>query len=69
MLLAIIAINHKFYSFLGYRMGWLTALTAVPFHVLFYFYSGLAFMTGVAAYAWRSILGGRFKAVRDPANP
>jgi glycosyltransferase involved in cell wall biosynthesis len=69
MLLSIIAINYRFYSFLGYRMGWLTALTAVPFHVLFYFYSGLAFLTGVAVYAWRAVLGGRYKAVRDAANP
>ena len=68
MLLGIVAINRNFYLFLGRRMGWLTALTAIPFHVLFYFYNGLAFLTGVATYAFRWVRTGRYKAARGEVN-
>jgi glycosyltransferase involved in cell wall biosynthesis len=68
MLLAIIAVNRNFYLFLGRRMGWLTALTAVPFHVLFYFYNGVAFLTGVAAYGFRWLRTGVLKAARGEVN-
>jgi hypothetical protein len=68
MLLGIVAINRNFYMFLGRRMGWLTALTAVPFHVLFYFYNGLAFLTGVAVYGFRWLRTGRYKAARGEVN-
>ncbi len=63
MLAAIILVNHKFYIFLGRHMGWLTACSAVPFHVLFYFYNGLAFLTGIVAYATRSVRPRRHKAI------
>jgi hypothetical protein len=53
MLLLIVTINRNFYIFLGRRMGWLTAFTAIPFHVLFYFYNGIAFLTGIASYTFR----------------
>jgi glycosyltransferase involved in cell wall biosynthesis len=68
MLTAIVWINRKFYFFLGRRMGWLTAFTAVPFHVLFYFYNGLAFLTGIIAYAARSLRVRRYKAVGGTVN-
>jgi hypothetical protein len=68
MLLSVILINRKFYFFLGHRMGWLTAFTAVPFHLLFYFYNGLAFLTGIVAYVTRSIRAGRYKAARGTVN-
>lgn len=68
MLLGIVAINRNFYLFLGRRMGWLTALTAIPFHVLFYFYNGLSFLTGVAAYAFRWLRTGRYKAAQGEVN-
>ena len=64
MLLMIVVINRNFYLFLGRRMGWLTAFTAVPFHVLFYFYNGIAFLTGVAAYGIRWAREGRDKTER-----
>jgi hypothetical protein len=63
-LLIIVVINRNFYLFLGRRMGWLTALTAVPFHVLFYFYNGISFLTGIAAYGIRWVRGDRHKAGR-----
>jgi glycosyltransferase involved in cell wall biosynthesis len=59
MILLILAINRHFYGYLARRMGWLTALAAVPFHVLFYFYSGLSFITGLAMYSWRGIVSPR----------
>ena len=68
MLLVIVAINRNFYYFLGQRMGWLTAFTAVPFHVLFYFYNGIAFLTGLVAYLCRWIRAGRPRTVRHTAN-
>jgi hypothetical protein len=68
MLLAIVVINRKFYLFLGRRMGWLTAFTAIPFHVLFYFYNGLAFLTGIVCHSWRVVRVGRYKTVRGAVN-
>jgi glycosyltransferase involved in cell wall biosynthesis len=68
MLMLIVAINRDFYLFLGRRMGWLTAFTAVPFHVLFYFYNGIAFLTGMAAYACRWVRLGRYKAAGGTVN-
>ena len=55
VILSILAINHRFYFFLGRRMGWITVLAAVPFHMLFYFYSGVSFLTGVASATWRGL--------------
>lgn len=68
MLLSIIVINRKFYFFLARRMGWLTAFAAVPFHVLFYFYNGLAFATGVVAYVTRSARVSRYKTAKGTVN-
>jgi glycosyltransferase involved in cell wall biosynthesis len=69
MILMILVINRRFYSFLARHMGWLTALAAVPFHVLFYFYSGLSFVTGALICGWRGVASpGRNKAVRRAAS-
>jgi len=68
MILLMLIINWRFYGFLARRMGWLTALAAVPFHVLFYFYSGLSFLTGITMYFWRGIKSERSKAVRRAVN-
>ena len=64
VILAIVAINHRFYTFLGRRMGWITVLAAVPFHMLFYFYSGLSFLTGALMCGWKGMTSaGRNKGV------
>jgi glycosyltransferase involved in cell wall biosynthesis len=68
MLLAIVAINRQFYFFLGQHMGWLTAFTAIPFHVLFYFYNGVAFVTGIVNYVLRQMRIGRYKVARGIIN-
>jgi glycosyltransferase involved in cell wall biosynthesis len=68
MVLSIIAINHRFYIFLGRRMGWLTALAAVPFHLLFYFYSGVSFVVGILTYLKKDISRSSRDEVARAAN-
>ena len=46
-LVAILAINTPFYVFLGQRRGWPFAIAAAPFHLLYFFYSGLAVAIGL----------------------
>lgn len=43
----LIVLNFPFYRFLGRRMGYARALAAIPFHILFHFYSGIAFCAGL----------------------
>jgi len=48
--LALGCLNLRFYAFLMMRCGpWFT-LRAVPLHFLFHFYSGVAFLLGVALH-------------------
>ena len=68
MILLILAINRRFYGYLAKRMGWLTALAAVPFHVLFYFYSGISFITGLAMYFSRGIASSRRNKIAGRAT-
>ena len=49
-----LALNRKFYRFLSARRGWRFALSAVPLHVLYHFYSGISFLAGAARHVWRS---------------
>ncbi len=44
---AVMALNHRFYTFLITKRGVWFALRAVPFHLAYHLYSGLAF--GIAA--------------------
>lgn len=45
-LLTLLAINWRFYWFLGTRWGWLHALAAIPIHVLYFLYCGVSFGVG-----------------------
>jgi GT2 family glycosyltransferase len=45
-----IALNAAFYRFLAARRGALFALRAAPLHVLFFLYSGMAFILGAVAH-------------------
>lgn len=47
---AIIALNRRFYSMLASKRGRVYALAVIPFHLLFHFYSGVAFLAGVAQH-------------------
>ncbi len=49
----VILLNADFYLFLAARMGTLNALAAIPFHMLFFFYSGVASALGVLKYMVR----------------
>jgi len=48
--LALTCLNLRFYAFLAARNGPWFALRAVPLHFLFHFYSGVAFLLGVALH-------------------
>jgi glycosyltransferase involved in cell wall biosynthesis len=41
---AVVAINHPFYRFLGHRRGVVFAVRAIPLHLLYFIYSGAAFL-------------------------
>jgi len=53
ILLVLILINHKFYKFFLQKRGLLFALKVIPFHILYYFYSGLGLVFGIIAYFLR----------------
>ena len=48
--LALGCLNLRFYTFLAVRGGLWFAVRAVPLHFLFHFYSGVAFLLGVALH-------------------
>lgn len=50
ILAAVILLNLDFYRFLARRMGGLEAIAAIPFHLLFHFYSGFSMVAGVLKY-------------------
>lgn len=55
VLAILIAVNSKFYLFLAAKRGRLFAITAIPFHLLYHFHCGIAFVVGFA----RHVLLGR----------
>jgi len=54
-LTAIVMINRSFYHFLSTRKSWSFSLAAVPLHVTYYVYSGLAFGMGLGGYLLRTV--------------
>jgi hypothetical protein len=44
LLLALVVLNSQFYVFLAGARGKLFAMAAIPFHLLYFVYSGVAFM-------------------------
>ena len=52
-LLTLAWINRAFYAFLVLRKGVLFAVSAVPLHILYFLYSGLSVMLGVASHLLR----------------
>ena len=44
--LALLTINRRVYLFFARKRGWLFALQVIPWHWLYYFYGGLAFVIG-----------------------
>ena len=54
LLLAIVAINRRFYAFFARERGFVFALRVVPLHVLYYLYSGVALAIGMALHVWKT---------------
>jgi glycosyltransferase involved in cell wall biosynthesis len=51
--LAIVVINHWFYRFLAQQGRITFAIFVFPLHLLYYLYSSVAFVMGVALYFWQ----------------
>ncbi|MBI1788130.1 MAG: glycosyltransferase family 2 protein [Acidobacteria bacterium] len=66
LLAGIVILNLRFYLFLMRKKGIFFAVAAMPFHALFYFYSGLAFGAGILSFCWSTI---RLKKVSHAATP
>jgi glycosyltransferase involved in cell wall biosynthesis len=55
VLVALVVLNTQFYLFLAARQNRTFALAAVPFHLLYLFYSGISFVAGMTRfYLFRS---------------
>lgn len=66
---SLLVLNRGFYVFLaGYR-GRLFALAAIPFHLLFHFYSGLSFLLGAARFALSKHTGGQKRSAPAATQP
>jgi glycosyltransferase involved in cell wall biosynthesis len=50
VLFVVVLLNTQFYLFLAEKKGGLFALAAIPFHLLYHFYNGISFATGVVRY-------------------
>lgn len=61
----VILLNTQFYVFLANRRGRLFAAAALPFHLLFLYYSGLSFLIGMIRFYCRTVR--RDKAGRSRA--
>jgi glycosyltransferase involved in cell wall biosynthesis len=66
--LLVILLNTPFYRFLATQRGWWFAFTAVPFHLLFFFYCGISFGAGLMRFAWRTWVVRPQSARRDCAD-
>ncbi len=53
VILLIVVLNWRFYLFLARKWGKLYAIAAVPFHLLYYFYSAVAFGAGFLKHSTR----------------
>lgn len=53
-LTALVLLNARFYAFFARERGPLFALFVVPLHVLYYLYSGAAFVLGTVRHVWGS---------------
>ena len=54
LLLAIVAVNRRFYAFFVRERGLWFAVRVVPLHVLYYLYSGVALAIGTARHVWKT---------------
>jgi cellulose synthase/poly-beta-1,6-N-acetylglucosamine synthase-like glycosyltransferase len=52
LLMILVALNKQFYTFLAGERGRRFALAAIPFHLLYFVYSGVAFMVALIHYGF-----------------
>jgi glycosyltransferase involved in cell wall biosynthesis len=52
LLMTLVALNKQFYLFLAGEKGRMFALAAIPFHLLYFVYSGVAFMVALIHYGF-----------------
>ena len=57
LLLALIALNQQFYIFLAAKRGKLFAIAAFPFHFLYFFSSGVAFLLEFTRFQTLKVIG------------
>jgi hypothetical protein len=57
VLLTLVALNKQFYFFLAGHRGRLFALAAIPFHLLYFLSSGLAFLLALSRYGIERLRG------------
>jgi hypothetical protein len=57
LLLGLIALNQQFYLFLAAERGKFFALAAIPFHLLYFFSCGVAFLIELTRLQVRKVLG------------
>lgn len=50
IIFVLLTINYSVYRFFWEKRGWLFAVKVIPWHWLYYFYSGLAFVIGMLRY-------------------
>jgi GT2 family glycosyltransferase len=55
LLLAVVALNSRFYAFLARRRGILFAAAAIPLHLLYFFYSAISFGAGSLLFLWNRV--------------
>jgi len=69
LLLAIVALNRRFYAFFSGERGPLFAARVVPLHVLYYLYSGVALAIGVVRHVWKTKVRHASKMKVAPGAP
>jgi glycosyltransferase involved in cell wall biosynthesis len=57
LMLALILLNQQFYMFLATERGWFFALAAIPFHALYFFFCGVAFLIELTKFNFRRVFG------------
>lgn len=67
-LVAVVALNRRFYAFFARQKGALFALAVVPLHLAYYLYSGLGFALGVLRHLRRSAVAASDAAPRQPGG-
>ena len=69
LLLAIIALNRRFYAFFARARGLAFAVRVLPLHVLYYLYSGVALAIGVVRHVWKTRVARSSKMKVAPGAP